>query len=90
MVLPPLKRKESELVLLCPTFCNPMDCSLPGSFIHGILQARILEWVAIPSPVAHLDPGIKPESPTLQANSLPSEPPGNSLPSLHACFKIGL
>ena len=32
---------------LCPTLCNPMDCSLPGSTIHGILQARILEWVAI-------------------------------------------
>ena len=31
----------------CPTFCNPMDCSLPGSSVHGILQARILEWVAI-------------------------------------------
>ena len=33
----------------CLTLCNPMDCSLPGSFVHGILQARILEWVAIPS-----------------------------------------
>ena len=32
----------------CPTLCNPMDCSSPGSSIHGILQARILEWVAIP------------------------------------------
>ena len=32
----------------CLTLCNPMDCSLPGSFVHGILQARILEWVAIP------------------------------------------
>ena len=32
----------------CPTLCNPMDCSPPGSCIHGILQARILEWVAIP------------------------------------------
>ena len=31
----------------CPTLCNPMDCSLPGSSIHGILQARILEWIAI-------------------------------------------
>ena len=31
----------------CPTLCNPMDCSLPGSFVHGILQVRILEWVAI-------------------------------------------
>ena len=32
-----------------PTLCNPMDCSLPGSSVHGILQARILEWVAMPS-----------------------------------------
>ena len=32
----------------CPTPCDPMDCSLPGSSVHGILQARILEWVAIP------------------------------------------
>ena len=33
---------------LCPTLCDPMDCRLPGSSGHGILQARILEWVAIP------------------------------------------
>ena len=32
---------------LCLTLCDPMDCSPPGSFVHGILQARILEWVAI-------------------------------------------
>ena len=32
----------------CPTLCDPMDCSLPGFSVHGILQARILEWVAIP------------------------------------------
>ena len=32
---------------LCPTLCNPMDCGPPGSSVHGILQARILEWVAI-------------------------------------------
>ena len=32
----------------CPTLCDPRDCSLPGSSVHGILQARILEWVAIP------------------------------------------
>ena len=31
----------------CPTFCNPMDCSPPGFSVHGILQAKILEWVAI-------------------------------------------
>ena len=32
---------------LCLTLCNPMDCSSPGSSVHGILQARILEWVAV-------------------------------------------
>ena len=38
---------ESEVTQLCPTLCNPVDCSPPGSSVHGILQARILEWVAI-------------------------------------------
>ena len=61
---------------LCPTLCDPMDCSPPGSFVHGILQARILEWVAIPSAGDLPDPGIKPTFPALQADSLPSEPPG--------------
>ena len=37
------------LLQLCPTLCDAMDCSLPGSSVHGILQARILEWVATPS-----------------------------------------
>ena len=41
---------------------------------HGILQARILEWVAFPSPGDLPNPGIKPRSHTLQANSLPAEP----------------
>ena len=38
---------DGEVTQLCLTLCNPMDCSLPGSSIHGIIQARILEWVAI-------------------------------------------
>ena len=43
----PIKVKfESELALLCPTLRGPMDCSPPGSSIHVILQARILEWVS--------------------------------------------
>ena len=46
---PPGKPKVKALVTqLCPTFCNQMDCNLPGPSVHGILQARILEWVAIP------------------------------------------
>ena len=40
-------KSESEVAQSCPTLCDPMDCSLPGSSVHGVLQARILEWVAI-------------------------------------------
>ena len=59
----------------CPTLCNPVVCSLPGSSVHGILQARIQEWVAFSSPGDLSDPGIIPGSPTLRADALPSEPP---------------
>ena len=40
-------KSESEVAQLCPTLTDPMDCSLPGSSIHGTSQARVLEWVAI-------------------------------------------
>ena len=40
-------KSESEVTQLCPTLLNPMDCSLPGSSVHGIFQARVLEWGAI-------------------------------------------
>ena len=40
-------KTESEVAQLCPTLSDPMDCSLPGSSVHGIFQARVLEWVAI-------------------------------------------
>ena len=46
-ILTVLKLKWSEVAQSCPTLCDPMDCSLPGSSVHWILQARILEWVAI-------------------------------------------
>ena len=42
-----LKESESEVAQSCPTLCYPMDCSLQGSSLHGILLARVLEWVAI-------------------------------------------
>ena len=44
------QRKWSEVAQSCPTLCDPIDCSLPGSSVHEIFQARVLEWVAIPSP----------------------------------------
>ena len=52
----------------CLTLCDPMDC-----IVHGILQARILEWVAFPFSRGFSNPGIKPRSPSLQADFLPTE-----------------
>ena len=53
-----------------------MDCGRPGSSVRGILQARILEWVAVLSLRDLPDSGIELGSPALQADSLPSEPAG--------------
>ena len=61
---------------LSPTLCDPVECSMLSSSVHGILQARILEWVAIPFSRDFPDPGIKPGSLALQGDSLPSEPLG--------------
>ena len=66
-----------------PTVCSSMDCSPPGSSVRGILQARILEWVAMPfSRGSSPDPGIEPMSlvsPALQADSLLTELPRKPL-----------
>ena len=69
----------------CPTLCNPMDCSSSGSSVHGSLQARILEWVAIsPSRGLSLDQTQGSNSNLLcllhwQLDSLPSAPPEKPL-----------
>ena len=65
------ERWESESES-CSAASNPLQPH--GNYaVHGILQARILEWVAYPSPVDLPDPGIEPESPALQVDSLPTE-----------------
>ena len=64
----------SEVAQSCLTLCDPVDCSPPGSSVHGILQARVLEWVPFPSPGNLPNPGIEPGSPALQADALSSEP----------------
>ena len=64
----------AELFQLCPSLCDPMDHSLPDFSVHGILQGRILEWVAIPFSRNLPDPGGESRRPVLQADSLPSEP----------------
>ena len=67
----------------CPTFCDPMDCTPACSSVHGILQARILEWVAIFFSRGS-SPGIEPRLPELQADSLLSEPPVKQINSVMA------
>ena len=67
---------ESEVAQSCPTLCDPVDCSPPGSSIHVILQARILGGLPFPSQGDLPDPGIEPRSPASQADALTSEPPG--------------
>ena len=79
---------HAKLLQLCPTLCDPMDCSLPASSAHAILQARILEWVGVLSPEDLPDPGIEPRSPTLLAFSLPSEPPGKPLVQSDLSFQF--
>ena len=71
---------EVKVAQSCPTLGDPMDCSCPGPSVHGMLQARILEWVAIPFSMGSSQPRDQIQrSPALQADSLPSEPPGKRL-----------
>ena len=58
---------HAKLLQSCPTLRVPMDFGPPGFSVHGILQARILEWVACPPPGDLPNPGIKPESPMSSA-----------------------
>ena len=71
------KSLQSYLIL-----CDSMDCSPPGSSVHGIHWARILEWVAIPFCRDSSQAGIEPGSPAFQVDSLPSEPAGKPTPKL--------
>jgi len=74
---------ESEVTQLCTTLCDPMDCSLPGSSIYGIFQARVLGWVAISFSRDLPDPGLNPGLLHCRQMLLPSEPQGKSkCPSL--------
>ena len=65
------RKVKVKVAQLCPTLCNSMDFT-----VHRILQARILEWVTFPFSRDFPNPGIKPRSPSLQADSLPAEPQG--------------
>jgi len=72
-------KSESEVIQSCLTLCDPMDCSLSGSSVHGIFQAEYWNGLPFPSPGDLPDPGIEPGSPTLRADALLSEPGGISI-----------
>ena len=74
----------------CLTLCDAMDHSLPGSSVQGILQARVLEWVVIPSTRDLPNPGIKPTSPVSPAMAdglFTTEPPGKPYYNIHGPWK---
>ena len=73
ILLPTPRRAEVKVKVAqsCPTLCDPTDYT-----VHGILQARILEWGAFPFSRGLPNPGLEPSSPALQVDSLPAEPPG--------------
>ena len=75
-------RKPCLIAQLCPTLCNPVDCSPPGPSVHGILQARILEWLPFPPPGDLPNPEIKPRLPAFKGRFFTAEPPGKPTLSL--------
>ena len=69
---------RSEVAQLCPTLCDPMDCSLPGSGSMGFSRQEYWSGLPFHSPGDLPDSGIEPESPALQTDVLPSEPLGKT------------
>ena len=72
------------------TLCKPIDCSLPASSVHGILQTRILEWVAMLFSRGSSQSRDQTQDPALQADSLPSEASGRPIPLDRFCFFLPL
>ena len=78
----------AQLLQSCPALCDSIDCSLPGSYIHGIFQTIILEWVTISfSRRSFQDLGIEPWSPALQVDSLLLSHQGSPMVSVVLCIK---
>ena len=71
-----------------PILWDSMDCSPPGSSVHGILQARTLEWLPFPPPGDRPKPGTEPASPALQVDSLPLSQRGSPLTHTHVYLFI--
>ena len=73
------RKTESEVAQSCPPLCDPMDCNLSGSSVHGFSMQEYWSGWPLPSPGDLPNLGIEPRSLALQADALPSEPPGKQL-----------
>ena len=80
----PFSRK-SEIAQLCLTVCDLLDCSLPGSSVHGIFQAGVRSGLPFHSPGDLLDPGIEPRSPILRADALTLVPLERKKKAIQSC-----
>ena len=69
-------KRETEVAQSCPTLCSPMDCSPPGSSVHGISQAESWSGSPFPPPGDLPDAGVEPGPPARQADAPSSGPPG--------------
>ena len=78
MYLSLVEVKSSQVSQSCPTLCDPMDCSPPGSSVHGIFQARVLEWVAISFSRRSSRPRNRTQVSQTVSDALLSEPPRKS------------
>ena len=72
------------------TLCDPTDCCQPGSSVHVISQARILEWAAIPSPGDLPNPRFEPRSPSWAGRFFTTEPPGKPINDMKGSYSRSL
>ena len=91
---PKCTESESEVAQSCPTLCDPMDCSPPGSSVHGILQARILEWVAISFSRGSSQPRDRTQVSCIAGRFFTTEPRGKTKPLANylnsLCFSFSI
>ena len=76
---------SSEVAQSCPTLCDPMDCSLPGSSVHGIFQAIVLEWIVISFSRGSSRPRDRTQVSCIVDRRFTPEPPGKSFDCVKAC-----
>ena len=75
-------KSESEVAQSCPTLCDPMDCSPPGSSVHGTFQARVLEWVSIGFSIREFAAAKSLQSCLTLCNPIDGSPPGSPVPGI--------